>query len=210
MLRRRGVKRVLGWPYFLVDEADDGFIRPNNVASKGQSSAETRYIRALVDCGYRIGLDGIVANAIFFQAESLNIHAFGQMCRSIDPTPERLLDQYAGFIADEKTRVALGRVLRYIENHSNWQNSLPGSYRLQNFEVPEVTSASAVLELLAQVKPCASPAIPLLEPPALYLGRLKKRLEAIATGNIGGTAPIRGLWEQELEDVLRSFVRHVS
>src|SRR5260370_5302221 len=43
----------------------------------------------------------------------------------------------------------------------------------------------------AGVKPCVSPAIPLLEPPALYLGRLKKRLEAIAAGNIGGVAPIR-------------------
>lgn len=210
MLRRRGVKRVLGWPYFLVDEADDGFIRPNNVASKGQSSAETRYIRALVDCGHTIGLDGLVANAIFFQAESLNIYAFGQMCRSADLTPEQLLDQYAGFIADEKTKGALGRVLRYIENHSNWQNSLPTPYRLKSLDVPEVTSARAALELLAQVKPCVSPAIPLLEPPAVYLARLKKRLEAIASGNTGGTAPILSNWMQNLEDVLRTLLRPVS
>src|SRR5215472_4846811 len=121
MLRTRGVKALLGWPYFLVDEADDGFIRPNNVESGGQSSAETRYIRALVDSAHGVGLDGLVANAIFFQVESLNIYAFGQMCRSGDLTPEQVLDQYAGFIADEKTRAALGRVLRYIENYSNWQ-----------------------------------------------------------------------------------------
>jgi len=191
MLRTRGAKPLLGWPYFLVDEADDGFITPNNVDSKGQSSAETRYIRALVDSGHKIGLDGLVANAIFFEAESLNIYAFGQMCRSADLTPEQVLDQYAGFIADEKTRVTLARVLRYIENYSNWQNSLPASFRLKNFEVPEVTSARVGLELLAQVIPCARPAIPLLEPPTLYLGRLKKRLEAIAAGNIGGVAPIR-------------------
>ncbi len=191
VLRTRGVKPLLGWPYFLVDEADDGFLRPNNVASGGQSSAETRYIRALVDCGRRIGLDGLVGNAIFFQAESLNIYAFAQMCRYADLTPEQLLDQYAGFIGDEKTKVALGQVLRYIENHSNWQNSLPASYRLNSLDVSEVISASAALELLAQVKPCVSPAIPLLEPPALYLGRLKKRLEVIAAGNIGGVAPIR-------------------
>lgn len=190
MLRTRGVKPLLGWPYFLVDEADDGFIRPNNVASGGQSSSETRYIRAIVDCGHRLGLDGLVANAIFFQAESLNIYAFGQLCRSADLTPEQVLDQYAGFIGDEKSRFALGRVLRYIENYSNWQNSLPASYRLKNFEVPELTSARAALELLAQVKPCARPAIPLLEPPALYLGRLKKRLEAIAAANIGSAARI--------------------
>lgn len=210
MLRMRGVKSVLGWPYFLVDEADDGFIRPNNVESKGQSSAETRYIRGLIDSAHSIGLDGLVANAIFFPVESLNIYAFGQMCRSADLKPEHVLDQYAGFIADGKTRAALGQVLRYIENYSNWQNSLPASHRLKNFEIPEVSSASAALELLAQVKPCVNPSIPLLEPPTVYLGRLKKRLEAIAAGNIGGTAPIRSQWEQKLEDVLGSFLRHVS
>jgi hypothetical protein len=47
-LRARGVKSLLGWPYFLVDETDEGYVRPNNVASGGQSSAETRYIRALL------------------------------------------------------------------------------------------------------------------------------------------------------------------
>jgi hypothetical protein len=210
ILRTRGVKPLLGWPYFLVDEADDGFIRPNNVESKGQSSSETRYIRTLVDSAHTIGLDGLVANAIFFQVESLNIYAFGQMCRSADLTPEQLLDQYAGFIADEKTRVSLGRVLRYIENHSNWQNSLPAPYRLKSLDVPELTSAQASLELLAQVKPCPNPAIPLLEPPVLYLGRLKRRLEAIAAGNIGGTSPILSQWEQETEDVLRTLLRRVS
>ena len=203
-LRMRGVKSVLGWPYFLVDEADDGFIRPNNVESKGQSSAETRYIRALVDSAHSIGLDGLVGNAIFFPVESLNVYAFGQMCRSADVKPEQVLDQYAGFIADGKTRAALGRVLRYIENYSNWQNSLPVSHRLKNFEVPELSSPSAALELLAQVKPCVSPAMPLLEPPAVYLGRLKKRLEAIAAGNIGSTAPIQSRW---MQDVLRTLWR---
>ena len=190
VLRTRGVKQVLGWPYFLIDEADDGFITPNNVESRGQSSAETRYIRALVDSGHKIGLDGLVGNAIYFQAESLNMYAFGQMCRSADLTPEQVLDRYAGFIADEKTKVTLGRVLRYIENNSNWQASLPERYRLKNFDLPDVTSASAALKLLAQVNPCLQPAIPLLEPPPLYLGRLKKRLEAIFAGKIGSFTPI--------------------
>lgn len=190
MLRARGVKPLLGWPYFLVDEVDDGFITPNNVASRGQSSVETRYIRALVDRGRGVGLDGLVANAIFLKAEALNIYAFGRMCRSADLTPEQVIDQFAKVIADEETRIALGRVLRYIENHSNWQISLPASSRLKDFDVPDVPSASAALALLAQVRPRSRPAIPLPEAPALYLARLKKRLEAIATGNIGGVAPI--------------------
>src|SRR2546429_4351099 len=187
-LRKRGVGPLLGWPYFLVDEADDGFVKPNNHESGGQSSCETRYIRALVDCGLRLGLDGLVANAIFREAESLNIYAFGPMCRSAELTPERLIDQYAGFVADEKTRGVLGRVLRYIENRSNWQNSLPVSYRLKDFDLPHALSARVALDLLAQVKPRLQLAIPFLKPPAIYLGRLLTRLEAIAAGHIGGTS----------------------
>ncbi len=191
MLRARGVKPLLGWPYFLVDEVDDGFITPNNHASGGQSSAETRYIRNLIDRGRALGLDGLVANAFYVEAETLNIYAFGQLCRSPDETPGQLIDQFAGIIADDNTRVPLSRVLRYIENHSNWQISLPPSSRLKNFDLPDVPSPSAALDLLAKVRPRAQPAIPLPEPPALYLARLKKRLDAIAAGNIGGVAPIR-------------------
>src|SRR5205814_10208937 len=71
MLRKRAVGPLLGWPYFLVDEADDGFVTPNNHESGGQSSCETRYIRALVDIGRSLGLDWLVANAIIRVAESL-------------------------------------------------------------------------------------------------------------------------------------------
>jgi hypothetical protein len=112
------------------------------------------------------------------------------MCRFAKLTPGHLIDRYAGLVAEGETRIALGQVLRYIENHSNWQNSLPASSHLKGFEVPNVTSASAALDLLAQVRPCVHPAIPFLEPPARYLGRLKKRLESIAAGDIGGVAPV--------------------
>jgi hypothetical protein len=189
-LRSRGVKPMLGWPYFLVDEVDEGFISPNNVASGGQSQGETRYIRALIERGRALGLDGLVANAIFFKDEALNIYAFGQMCRSADLTPEQLIDRYARLIAEDNTGIALGKVLRFIENHSSWQNSLPASSRLQNFEVPDVPSAATALTLLAQVRPRVHSTFPFLEPPTFYLRRLKKRLETIAAGKIGGGVPI--------------------
>ena len=189
-LRSRGVGPLLGWPYFLVDEADEGFLRPNNVTARGQTSAETRYVRALIEDARRLRLDGLVANAIFFETEALNIYAFGQMCRSFDLTSEQVIDRYAGFLADERTRSTLSRVIRYVENHSNWQNSLPAAARLRNFDVPGIASPAQALELLARVEPQARPAIPLLEPPAPYLARLKKRLEAIAVGEVGGVAPI--------------------
>ena len=115
----------------------------------------------------------------------------GQMCRSPNLTPEDMIDRYAGLIAEGETRAALGRVLRFLENHSNWQNSLPAAARLPDLPLPDVPSAAAALDLLAQVRPSTHPAIPLSEPPALYFGRLKKRLEAVAAGNSGGMTPIK-------------------
>src|SRR5262249_52916827 len=145
----------------LVDEVDEGYMTPNQPDSGGQTSAETRYIRALVDRGRALGLDGMVANAIYFKDEALNIYAYGRMCRSATLTPAQLIDRFAGLIADRQTRGALGQVLRYVENHSNWQVSMPAWARLKNFDLPNVKSPSAALALLGQVRPCVHPAISL-------------------------------------------------
>ena len=185
-----GVKPVYGWPYFVVDECDDGFITPNNVVSGGQSQAETRYIRAIIDRGREIGLDGLITNTMYPPVEALNIYAFGRMCSDPNLTPDAFLDEYAAIITDDATKGQLGQILRFIENHSNWENSLPSQYRLKPLESSAVTSAQTALELLAKVKPRDNPPIPLPEPPTAYLERLKKRLEQIAAGNIGGFAPI--------------------
>lgn len=189
-LRERGVKPLFGWPYFLVDEVDDGFITPNNVATKGQSQAETRYIRDILDHGLELGLDGMIANSAYITAEPLNIYAFAKMGKSPKTTPEALLDEFAGFIADTKTKRTLAQVLRFIENHSNWENSLPTQYRLKPLECGDITTAQIALERLATVTPRQKSPIVLPEAPALYLKRLEKRLQMIAAGKIGGVAPI--------------------
>ena len=173
-----------------MDECDDGFITPNNVATKGQSQCETRYIRAVIDRGRQIGLDGLVANAAFVLAEPLNIYAFGRMCHSASLTPDALLEEYSGLLADRQTGHTLAQVLRFIENHSNWDNSLPKRYRLKPLDCGDITSAVIAQERLAKVVPLAKAPIPLPETPALYLARLQRRLDAIAAGNIGDVAPI--------------------
>jgi hypothetical protein len=152
-LQKRGVRPVYGWPYFLVDECDDGFITPNNMASGGQSQAETRYIRAMIDRGREIGLDGLITNTMYAPVETLNIYAFGRMCRQPDLTPEAFLEEFTGLIATDKTKSALVQVLRFIENHSNWENSLPPAYRQKPFDSGDVTSAQVALARLAQVTP---------------------------------------------------------
>lgn len=189
-LRKNAVRPIFGWPYFLVDEVDDGFITPNNVATKGQSQSETRYIRAILDSGRGVGLDGMIANSAFIKAEPLNIYAFGRMGRAPRLAPEALLDEYAGFLASAKTKGVLSNILRFVENHSNWENSLPKSRRLKRFACGDVVSAEIALKRLAGVVPRAKSPIILPETPALYLKRIENRLRAIAKGDVGGVHPI--------------------
>jgi hypothetical protein len=188
-LRRRRVKPIYGWPYFVVDECDDGFITPNNVVTRGQAGAETRYIRAIVDHGLRLRLDGLVANASFVAAEPLNIFAFARMCRDPKLGPEHVLDDFAALVADDATKASLARVLRFIENHGNWQNSLPAEYRLPDMPVGGLPDPDAALTLLESVRPRARSPIPLPEAPAAYLARLRQRLLTIKAGEIGGPSP---------------------
>lgn len=188
-LRKRGLAPILGWPYFLVDECDDGFVTPNNVATGGQSQSETRYIRDIIQRGRDLGLDGMVANAAYVEAEQLNIYAFAQMCHNPRLTPADVLDRYARFVATSSTRRALSRVLRFIENHSSWHNSLPPAYRLPELDCGDLHSAEQALTLLDSVRPRPNPPDLLPEPPTTYLQRLKRRLHAIAAGDVGGPSP---------------------
>ncbi|MFM7322506.1 MAG: hypothetical protein ACKO5K_13420 [Armatimonadota bacterium] len=189
-LKARKTSPILGWPYFLVDEIDDGFITPNNVASGGQTQFESRYLRAVVDAGRRLGLDGLVANATYVQAEAANIWTFARMCHDPRLAPETALDQWAARLATPSTRAALSRVLRFIENHSNWEHSLPPRHRLPAFDTGSVRTADDALAEWATVRPSEAAGFPLPEPPSSALPRLRRRLEWIREGRIGGVAPL--------------------
>ena len=91
--------------------------------------------------------------------------------------------------AERATKAELCLVLRFIENHSNWENSLPATYRLPALRC-ELTTATNALERLSHVVAHTNPPIPLLDPPKAYLERLQRRLDAIAAGKIGGFAPV--------------------
>jgi hypothetical protein len=71
--KARGIERLWGWPYFLVDECDDGY-RPG---AAGIAQSETRYLKQLLGTGRRLGLNGMIANAFEanIPAESLNLYA---------------------------------------------------------------------------------------------------------------------------------------
>lgn len=189
-LRQRGIGPLLGWPYFLIDEIDDGFMRPNNVATGGQAGAEVRYLKAIIDHGRALGLDGMIGNASFIAAEALNLYAFGRLCRDPSLTPEAVLEDFAALVADDDSAADLALVLRFVENHSNWQASLPERYRLPALAVAEVTTPEAALARLARVVPRASRPVELPQPPAMYLDWLHKRLARLAAGEVDGVAPL--------------------
>ncbi|MHB0998659.1 MAG: hypothetical protein ACYC27_05380 [Armatimonadota bacterium] len=175
-----GVKRLWSWPYFLVDEVDDGYTGTDGV-SYGQTQAETRYLHRIVNQLRDIGLNGVIANGspASCKAEALNTYAFARFCQDPRLTPEGVINEYAGYIADPGTKAYLVDVIKFIENHSTWQNGLPEKNRLPDFECRS-KSAKQASALLSKVKPNHNPGFHLPESPADYIPRLQRRLDIIA------------------------------
>ena len=176
-LRRRGVKRLWGWPYFLVDQCDDGY----DSASGGLAQAETRYIKQTVDAARSLGLNGMTANTMASNsfAESLNLYAFARCCKDPVATPQQIIDDFAGFLSEPETAPALATVLRYIENHSTWHAGMPPGDRLPDFDVGPLASPQDALALLAKVRLRKKSVLPMSKPPAQYVLKLKQRLEML-------------------------------
>lgn len=176
-LKNRGVKRLWGWPYFLTDKCDDGY----QPGTAGIAQSETRYIKQIVDTARRIGLNGMIANAmegnIF--GKSLNLYAFGRFCKDPAVTPEKVVDEFAGFLCEPESAGELSLVIRYVENLSTWQAGMPQKFRLPDFETGGLKSAQNALDLLAKIRPRSASALPMSKPPAEYLRRLKQRLEVL-------------------------------
>jgi len=184
-LKARGTKRIWAWPYFLLDEADDGDVGPDGRIIPGVQ-IETRYIHRLVGQMRKIGMNGIVGNWSYagYLAKALNTYAFARFCRDPRATPEGVIDEYAKCVADDATWRDLAQVLRFIEGQSNWQRKLPADWRLPPL-VCDIQSAKAALEELGRVVPRAKPLFALPEKPQEYLNRLSERLRGMgATGAV--------------------------
>jgi hypothetical protein len=177
-LRRRGLQRLWGWPYFLTDECDDGF----SPGTAGMTQSETRYLKQIVETARRLELNGMIANAMASNifAESLNLYAFGRFCKDSSATPERVILEFAGFISEPETAANLAQVIRFIENHSTWQAGTPQKYRLPNFDVTPLKSAHDACQLLNKVAIRRQCPLPLIKPPAAYVEKLKERLRILA------------------------------
>ncbi|MBR7093072.1 MAG: hypothetical protein IKI50_07845 [Clostridia bacterium] len=180
-LRARRAQQIWGWPYFLLDEADDGDVGPDGSINI-LPQAETRYICRFVRQMQVLGLDGLIGNWSYVghKAKALNTYAFGRFCRDEQVDPETVIDEFAACVAaDEKGGRILGQILRLVENNSNWQRKLPVEKRLPAFACRYAGGKEALLDLVS-VRPRAE-AFPfaLAEEPQLYLARIRERLQQL-------------------------------
>jgi len=176
-LKSSGIARNWAWTYFLVDEIDDGYTGYSGV-KKHPSQAETRYIHQVVNGARSAGINGMIANTEGEGTliEALNVYAYARFCNDSKLTPETVIDEFAGhYTDDEESKAKLAQVIRFIENHSTWEESIPEGYRLPKLAC-RFKDVHEALEAIDQVKPLKVPRFPVPEPASAYLDRLKDRL----------------------------------
>lgn len=179
-LKGKGVQRQWAWPYFLVDEVDDGYT--GYLVGTHYTQSETRYIGDIARKARGLQLNGMIVNTSIdkegIQTEALNVYAMGRFSQDASLTAEQVITEFAGFIADSKTAPVLAKVLRFVENQSTWEASIPATYRLQPF-ADVYPNAQAAMDALATVQANAKPDFPLPFAARGFLDRVKARLLAI-------------------------------
>jgi hypothetical protein len=177
-IRGRGTTILWGWPYFLMDECDDGFTG----GSWGAAQAEARYLHKVAADGRALGLNGMVGNLSWKSAdcEVLNVYAFARFVRDPGATPAGVLREFAGVLAEEGSAGDLARVLAFIENHRTWHESLPVRDRLPDLDCGGLDTPEKAQESLRGVRFLERGAIPLPVKPAEYAAKLAQRLKVLA------------------------------
>lgn len=176
-IKDKNTKRIWAWPYFILDEADDGDTNGGVVTDLTQS--ETRYIYKFVgDMSNLNGINGIIGNWSYkgYLSKSMNTYAFGRFVNDPSATPESVMKEYAGNVTTASSSDLLVEIMKYIENNSNWQRKLPPTKRLPDFET-DIRTASDALKRFDEIK-VNEQYIPgrLPETPGDYLARIKSRL----------------------------------
>lgn len=180
-MNNRGIERIWGWAHFLIDEVDDGYTGYSETKVH-PTQAETRYIHRLIQDARNMGLNGMVSNCggPNSSVEAMNVFAFARLCQQDGLTPGQVIDEYASYLAqDDHSQETLGQVIRFIENNSTWEQSIPAGFRVAALDCRFKTAEEA-LAALATIRPGASGLhFPLLEQPTAYVKRLEERLRDI-------------------------------
>ncbi|MHB1457871.1 MAG: hypothetical protein ACYC0V_13255 [Armatimonadota bacterium] len=122
ILRSKGVKHIWSWPFGLVS---------NEVAPHKDSQSEIRYIARNINLFRQLGANRFVCTIYSgnMAGEALNTFAFSRLGSSATMTAKSVTDEWAGFEADQSSHAALARVIRFIENHSDYENIIPLQFR---------------------------------------------------------------------------------
>ena len=176
ILAERGTGNIWAWPYFLLDEADDG--DRGGTVKTDLPQLETRYISRYISSVRELGFNGIIGSWSYagYQNKCLNTYAFARMANDKTVTPEQVIDEFASLIATEQTAGALSEILKFIENDSNFEKKLPKSERIEHFQTSFSDPGSA-LEALADVVALDKSSIALPISPSDYLNRIAERLK---------------------------------
>ena len=172
-LEQRGCTRRWAWPYFIMDECDDG-----DGAGVGVQ-INVRYWYQLLQQLRDAGINGVFGNwsAGGHYDHAVNMYAFGRFCADPTVTPEQVIEEYAAKNVAPADVPALTQALCYLENHANWHNKMPARYQLEPMPAP--ATAAQALALLEDVQPLAE-GDGTAEAPADFLTRVRQSLTALA------------------------------
>lgn len=197
-LRKNGVKRMWGWAHFIIDEVDDGYTGYSG--KKGHpSQAETRSIHHLINGVRDAGLNGIFSfvDGPGSEIETMNVYAFGRFCTDPSLTPEKAIDDFSAILADKQSWQTLAQVIRFIDNNSTWEASIPALYQQKKFDC-KLKDATQALHAMETVKANPNPSFPLPDDAVNYFNKLKSRLEDIQAADSSARSELMKVQQQRL------------
>ncbi|MBO4769700.1 MAG: hypothetical protein J5563_02835 [Clostridia bacterium] len=176
VLAERGTGNIWAWPYFLLDEADDG--DRGGTVKTDLPQIETRYICKYINSVRELGFNGIIGSWSYagYQNKCLNTYAFARMANDSTLTPEQVISEFASLIATEQTAGTLTEILKFIENDSNFEKKLPKSERIEPFQT-SFSDVGEALDALEDIDVLEKSAISLPITPGEYLSKLAERLK---------------------------------
>ena len=176
-LKAKGTQNIWGFSHFLLDELDDG-------DSAGHRRTElpsfnTRYIYKYLNGMRQAGMNGVIAGNCS-KNNLANLYAFARMAEDSTLTPEKVLLEFAGQIADEETAPILCEIFKYLENDANWHQKLPAQDREPLFETT-ITSPQDAIKQLRYVQIREDMTLSLPESAAVYLEKIRQRISLMYT-----------------------------
>ena len=176
ILKSRGTEQIWAWPYFLLDEADDG----DNAGDRRTDlpQIDTRYIFRYLNDVRELGFNGVIGSWSYagYQNKCLNTYAFARMAKDNTVTPEMVITEFSELIETEQTAKAFADILRFVENDCNFEKKLPKSERIEPLPT-SFADANEARKALASVNAVDNPAISLPISPKEYLSKIEERLK---------------------------------